>query len=360
MTIKSIKKALLSKGFKYLKVELEALVSPSDEYQERECCECDGMGDYECSECQGTGAQARQCPECLHAEIKGTLEKHNCSNSDCEGGFISVECAICDGSGRQCCNVCNGDGYLTDDEYYFEEFEWNMFNLLPAQVKEKIEYHKFYNDGSVDTEMTFTISINSIEYLPEIIRCFENTCFDFGDCDTNNAGMHITLLRSVRYPSTHQLDKDKITNFKQEVSKLLLALSVFACPDDRTRGFNYRELQVSSKEKYSAIYTHGDTCIEYRIFDTCYDKPEYIVKNLETIIKTLRYYSNKKIYDLKERSVKDKNDTIISKKHYEGRKEDLKRIFDKRGGIERLIKELPYFTKNYLRMPKIKSLVAFV
>ena len=361
MKLKSIKKALFSKGFKYLKVELEANVEPSDDYRSRDCHECSGRGDHECAECESTGYVCQQCSECLPAE--GNPENHNCPNSDCDQGVISVECYECNGSGRRHCAECDGEGCFNDGanwcEAYLEDFEQTMFNHLPEQINKKIKYYKFYNDGSVDTEMTFTISINHIEHLPKFIRAFKNTCFDYGDCDTENAGMHITLLCGYKYPSIHQLDKDKIENFKREASKLLLALSVFASPDEQTRAFNYRELQVSSTQKHSAIFTHDDTCLEYRIFDTCYDNPKYIIRNLETIIKTLRYYSSKKIYDLKKNSVKDKHDTIISK-DYNGRKECLKRIFDKRGGIERLIKELPYFTKNYLRIPKIKSLVAFI
>lgn len=273
-TIKQIKKA----GFNFVKVELEAQLNRGSPGYD-DCYNCDGRGFIE---------------------------------DETEG---EIECLDCGGEGRVCSNEdfsdelsCNefimerlrsiGLAELKSREIYFEHcgnecsYETEYTPVFP------LTYAAFYCDGSVDSEFTFTIAIEQIEKVLDVINAFKSLADAIGNgIEVEGAGLHISVLPSGDYPCQGYLPEAKMRNFRTEVAKLLPALFISAASGNFTRGYDFRYPRVSSGEKYSAIYTHHGTCIEYRLFETCYQRPEAFFEFMGTIAKTLDYYidPNKKI-----------------------------------------------------------------
>jgi hypothetical protein len=159
-----------------------------------------------------------------------------------------------------------------------------------------LKYLEFYYDGSVDSEVTFTCETGATDCALSVIEAFNSLAEQIGnEVDVRRAGMHISLLTSsdYSYRGDDKLDPRKIENFRREVTRLLPALFVTAMSGDFTRSLTpFRAPQVSRDDKYSAIFTHYDTCIEYRLFETCYQRPEAIYEFLGAIAKTLAYYTD--------------------------------------------------------------------
>lgn len=169
---------------------------------------------------------------------------------------------------------------------------------ISEHARNAINYMQFYYDHSVDSELTFTLPVSEIDVVIEVINAWNSLAKEIGNgCDVAGAGMHISVLTGPNYPTYETLPTTNITNFMNEVSKLLPALFIAATSGDFTRGLRFREPQISPYTKYSAIYTHENTCLEYRLFETCYQRPEAIYEFLGVIAKTLEFYTdpNKKI-----------------------------------------------------------------
>lgn len=177
-----------------------------------------------------------------------------------------------------------------------ESFRTFMHDLLSEDARASIVYSKVYYDGSVDTEWTFTIPTESVKYLPQFINAWNKACEEFGseNIDVTGAGFHIAILQQSNYPSNKRMPAVKVNNFKREVTKLLPALLFLASHNYLSRGLSYRKPQISKSDKYSAIYTRNDTIMEFRIFETCWDKPESVFDKVEIIANCLKYYSKRK------------------------------------------------------------------
>lgn len=249
-------KAIKAAGFSHFKVELEAQLHREDsERAESQCENCDGDGIITLTDRMGND-------------------------------YDDIECAS-----------CYGEGYLESeygnsfaDEDYCEQW---IKDHLSAEALAAINYMNFYNDGSVDSELTFTLPIDNPKYAIEVIEVWNQLAEEIGQgVDVDGAGMHISVLTSGNYPSSQMLPTAKLNNFVNEVSKLLPALFVAATSGDFTRGFTYRKPQIDHHDKYSAIFTHRGTCLEYRLFETCYQRPTAIYEYLGTIAKTLQYYTD--------------------------------------------------------------------
>ncbi|MFC1713549.1 hypothetical protein ACFL6S_07775 [Candidatus Poribacteria bacterium] len=349
--VKDIANCFIAKGFPYLKVELEANVDPDEYRSKSECFSCDGTGRRVCCECDGEDAILNACATCNGDGFVSTnSEKRPCP--DCTDGSIWTRCRDCS-EGYTDCNECDGRGCFDDDEWlegYLGDF-WDAFKKRMSDNMDILEHAHIYYDGSVDTEVTLTLWVEYLDKIPGIIETFGETCRDFGKYDTSNAGLHITLLPDSRYPTKEKLDERKLDNFKKQVSKLLLGLTCLGSPDDYTRAFEFRDLEVSSDRKYSAIYTHGDTCIEFRLFDSCLSKPEYIIRYLELIKTTLQYYTDKPrwIQKLKEQISLKKSGEILDKK-YRGCYRKLVDVFHTDESIGRLFRELNYLVKQKYKL----------
>ena len=291
MSLKSTIQAIKDAGFGYVKVELEAQLERPYENDDGEyvtCHECEGDGHHECEECSGEG----------YCEVE--LTRPDGSTSDLTE---EVTCDYCSGYGNIECSECEGSGevyeeYNSDDEFgsvdYCNEF---IRERLSAEAKQALIYGRFYNDGSVDSEYTFTIPVEKINVLPEFIDSFNKLADAIGNgIDVDGAGMHIAVLpieSNGQYPvpSAVELNPEGLQNFTTEVTKLLPALFIAATSGNFTRALNYRNPKIE-RDKYSAIHIVNGRCLEYRLFETCYQRPNAVFEFLETIARTLEYYKD--------------------------------------------------------------------
>lgn len=269
--IRKIKKA----GFTHLKLELEANLGRcyEDTYYE-DCIECDGRG-YTYGEDEEGNEIEVECEFC-YGEGSFAQEREPWSEQSCHE-FIMEYLTRKGLAERTDSGRCLGSTGL-------ETYYWPIAPL---------KYVEFYDDGSVDSEITYTVEIDRIDVCMTMFDALQALADEIGNgVETNGAGMHITLLTSGEYPIRERLPEANIANFKVQVQKLLPALFVAAMATKSTREYRFRMPQVSRNDKYSAIYTHGDTCLEYRLFETCYERPEALYEFLGTIAKTLEYYIN--------------------------------------------------------------------
>lgn len=272
--IERIKKA----GFSHIKVEMEADLGRED-------------ADYECSDCYGEGYD-----DCYECEGRGIVSGTRPNNTD-----VEVECDECNGEGRVECNYCNGSGRASNEEHYDEDYCHNfLLENVSEEARKHLTYGKFYYDGSVDSEFTFTIPIEHSADLPQWIEAFNKLGNDeIGNgVDTGGAGLHVSVIPEYSkgdYPihsNNYQFPSRNIENFKTEVQKLLPALFFLASANKVSRSFEYRAPRISDSDKYSAIFTHSDTTLEYRLFETCYNEPEKIFEYIEVIANTLEFYTD--------------------------------------------------------------------
>lgn len=260
-------------GFSHIKFELEANIGRDGG---QECYDCEGTGHRDCDECEGSGAICQ-------TETVGQIEVEN-----------HYECEECYGEGRNDCNNCEGSGehgaYMDEDDC--QRFLLNYVERVKPEALEHLDYKSFYEDGSVDSEFTYTHHIDYLEDFKVWCDAFKALADNIGgELDVSGAGMHITLLQSGDYENQPALDYGGMRNFRREVTKLLPALYFVASAGHQSRGLGYRRPQISNDDKYSAIYTHGDTCIEYRLFETCYDNPTVVDEYIQAIANTLKFYT---------------------------------------------------------------------
>lgn len=351
MQTSKLKQAFLHNGFKYIKVELEAHVMPNYDSEPIPCSECN-EGRIECASCDESGILTEECTRCQGtgtSEDEGQAQEANCA--DCSGaGTIEQNCTECEGYGYQPCSYCN-EGYIHEDDVdnYCHDFEQYFREHLKG-IDKHFKFLKVYNDGSVDTECTLTLRVDYINELPEIIRIFKATCLHFGKCRTKNAGLHLTLLEGYLYPRQRKLNAVKMANYHKHVAKLLFGLIYLGSNGNVTRGFHCRDIRISDKEKYSAIYTHNDTCIEFRLFDTCYNHPERVLQYLALMAKTLRYYTDnpKKAVPIHGTLTTEMADRIL-KKNCRRDYAPLTEIYNSRQSRMRLFTELHYLLNDKAR-----------
>ena len=267
--------ALIRKaGFGYLKVELEGQMNRPEESKMETCPNCEGDGEIDCEACNGYG-----CVE-------------NDENEKCV-------CDGCNGSGRVECLRCYGDGEIESGESRFHDTdacqEW-ILDQLPSAARDAIIFSKFYYDGSVDSELTFTVRLEDCEYIPSVIEAFRALSDEVGEgLETSGAGMHIGLLpieSDGRYPyDGRSFSRRGIKNFTAQCELLMPALLCAAMSSPDSRPLYYRVPRVS-REKYSAIHVMNGTCIEYRLFETCFNNPMMVLDYIKTISETLKFYIN--------------------------------------------------------------------
>lgn len=291
MSLKSTVQAIKDAGFGYVKVELEAQLGRPYENDEGDyvtCGECDGEGHNHCQTCDGEG----------YNELE--LTRPDGSTSDVTE---EVTCDDCYGDGHTDCSECEGSGEVYQE--YGSEGEFGSVQVcedfildnISAEAKEALIYGRFYNDGSVDSEYTLTIPVEKVNVLPEFINSFNKLAEAVGNgMDVDGAGMHIAVLPTEsngRYPvpRTVELNPEGLQNFTTEVTKLLPALFIAAASGNFTRALNYRNPKIE-RDKYSAIHVVNGRCLEYRLFETCYQRPEAVFEFLETISRTLEYYKD--------------------------------------------------------------------
>lgn len=170
--------------------------------------------------------------------------------------------------------------------------EWHVMGPLV--------YADFYNDGSVDSELTLTVALDNAEnvlLLPKIVKIWDRFMQAVSEetgmtPEVNGAGMHMAFLNSptCTYPTRFQSNQlVRYENFRRSMGLLLPALYFLASSDDTSRPLQYREPKVTMydggrswddrrMDKFSAI-TYNQGALEFRVFNTCYDHPEVILDN---------------------------------------------------------------------------------
>lgn len=328
-----------NKGFSHIKVELEAQLDRGDG-DERDCYDCNGSGWARCSDCDNRG----------YINTEGT-----------EDG--QIECQYCVGEGETECDECNGRGTNDNDSWDTDSCEQFIIDRLSPEARNALTYYNFYDDGSVDSEITFTLPSDKAHHALEVMAAFKALADEVGNgLNTENAGMHLSLLPDGKYPCERGLlNRSFMANFRREVVKLLPALYFVASHDANTRGLEYRKPQVSADDKYSAIFTHGDTCMEFRIFDTCYDQPDSLLEKIEIMSKTLRFYSASKLKigykDFEFVDANDMADKYRTPKAYDVLHEALPVVKPSKS-VDRLKLERGYTFKKRELVSELKSLLA--
>lgn len=268
---------IIKAGFSHIKIEMEADLGREEEDDSYECDNCYGEGYVDCSECQGSGVVMASRPN---------------------GTDIEVECDECNSESRIECDECDGSGNRESNESWdCDRCEEYIKDYVSDEARQALTYSRFYYDGSVDSEMTLTLPVKNAEYLVEYLEAFRALGEEIGNgIETGGAGLHLAVIPACSngyYPApADSLSLAKWRNFKSEVTKLLPALYMLASAGSISRELGYRTPQVSSTEKYSAIYASHRSSLEYRLFETCYDNPETVKEYVEVIAKTLKFYHN--------------------------------------------------------------------
>lgn len=258
----------------------------------------------------------------IKVELEANLNRGGTHNDQEECGACKGRCVVdtLDGHGRKSgieeCTACGGIGVIGDsrtyDFYQDEDCQAFIMKYVSKEANKAINFKRFYRDGSVDSELTFTLPIDNPEYIIEVINAWNKFVQVNGNGqDVQGAGMHICVLQSSIYPPRKHLKEPNLSNFKSEVTKLLPALYVAGTSGNFTRGLRFRGAFISpQKRPYPAIHTVSDTCLEYRLFETCYERPETIYEYIGVIARTLEYYidPSKKVISLgKEFPIYDKH-----------------------------------------------------
>lgn len=402
--VKSIKD-LKKKGVTGLKFEYEAMMNRrrasrgvSQDVDEDHYCE---DGRQECDECGGHGHW--DCEDCTY---DGDMNTHVVENEDYDPNDDSedaepeyVECSSCEGSGTLYCDYCD-EGWV--DCYDCEQIEearlsqaqsdtpnwdsvvvchdWLLERLVPYGLAEAIpedeedykdcygevlamkyrpigalKFSKFYFDGSVDSEWTFTLSIEddpSVALMaPKFIELFKALGEAVGGSfDISGSGMHTALLfgENAVYPSTtNERMMQRFHNYKRSMRLLLPAVYFLAASTDVSRGLGYRYPDIGYESHRTAIDFRGGA-LEFRVFDTCYDHPEIILDNLVVMKNTMKFWT-----DTYKPSglAKIANNVIFG--HDSGR--TLERFYQTVDHIDLLNRGLQMLKPSYLTVGEIKA-----
>jgi hypothetical protein len=168
---------------------------------------------------------------------------------------------------------------------------------VSKEAKNALVYSKFYRDGSVDSEFTFTLPIMLAHYGIEYIKAFKLLAEKIGNgLDVRGAGMHIAILNSEdgNYPGGNQLSSAHALNFATTMNHFLPALYFLSSCSHNSRALNYRVPKITLGSKYSCI-SGSHNVFEYRVFETCYEKPEALIDFICVIANTLKFYKAKPV-----------------------------------------------------------------
>lgn len=284
---------LKAKGVTGIKLELEGTTQRRNvNGRSSRCTDCSGNGSTECEPCQGLGWMV-----------------------DSDGYETDDECTSCESTGRQRCQPCGGSGQIMNNDVPNLSTDQAAFAYFMRKLSEKVgqdavnlgignesvnpfpwmSFVRLYYDGSVDTEVTFTVRLDNEEnifYIPKVLEAYKEMADDHQQgLDVRGAGMHTALIfsRGCSYPSTvFPFNREVRNNFKRSVTQLLPALYFLATATGRSRPMNYRPPIIDGQQKGSAISIH-DGAIEFRIFDTCYEKPTAALDNIVVIRNVMKF-----------------------------------------------------------------------
>ena len=273
----------------HIKLELEAELG-RDYSEDDTCSDCDDDGYYYCDDCNDGSVECENCNGT--GEITDPANHHlDIDCPECDEGYVT--CDNCDGVARTDCGSCDGSGEAGDG-WTNDACSEFILNHIPAVTREALTYSCFYNDGSVDSEFTFTLPIDKAHHAIYVIEAFNLLAKEIDGCfETNGAGMHIAILNNPNggYPYGNRLDETKANNFARSMTPLLPALYFLASATHDSRGLSYRKPRVTLYDKYGCI-SGSHNVFEYRIFETCYERPLAVIDYIIVIANTLKYYTN--------------------------------------------------------------------
>ena len=173
-----------------------------------------------------------------------------------------------------------------------EDLDYYIREDIPSAIN-ACAYFNVAIDGSVGgygTEVQATIPIDNPEIAIKIMQSMNDS--NGGVADNDGAGFHIGLLNSGgTYPRGNHLSGLKLANFKKAMTPLLPALYFLASCDSSSRELGYRYPAIESMHGAAINTEHG--VLEYRIFETCYQKPEAFYDYICTIANTLQFYDDR-------------------------------------------------------------------
>lgn len=173
-----------------------------------------------------------------------------------------------------------------DPDYFLDEV------LGRAGLNEsEFQYIRAYNDGSVNTEITFTVELspNGVEMSKKLMRAFDGMLDNI-----DNAGMHVTLMPPHPYSSREpELDATKLRHFTQEVEPILPFIQLLGQSSRFHRGARYCGNVVGrDKAGYPAVNIQDNRRVEFRFFHPCYDNPDLLDHYLEVVSRMWEYYED--------------------------------------------------------------------
>lgn len=306
-----------------IKVELEAQLNrPYDDDREDNCSNCDGEGynycqaceeegEVTCSQCDGDGEISNPAFDALSESDQETADIPQFLDCETCAGEGVVNCSTCEGDARNLCSVCEGTGAYTGDDAP-DSFGVDRTNYesgrpipggchrfilkhVPQAAADALIYAKFYNDGSVDSEYTFTLPLDKAHMAVHFIEAFNELAkaVNKKGPNTEGAGMHIAILNSRNgdYPRGNSFNDAKAHHFVNAMTPLLPALYFLASATHKSRGLRYRPPQIDLYSKYAAI-SGENGCFEYRIFETCYERPLAFIDFVIVIAKSLQFFKS--------------------------------------------------------------------
>lgn len=196
-----------------------------------------------------------------------------------------------------------------DDDNYTSEHQ----NYRP---KHPLVYCKFYDDGTVNSEFTFTLAVDkakNVLLLKKIVDIFNELIENEGiSSNHDRAGMHMALLNSkgaIYNPDYRpkRTEYKRFGNFQKSMTLMLPALYFLSSCTGDTRYMQYRLPRIGSGQlrrgidsnyfspsntKFSAIAYRGGA-LEFRVFDPCYERPEQILDNVIVMKNAMKYWRKK-------------------------------------------------------------------
>lgn len=291
----------------------------------------------------------------------------NAKNSNFKATALKLELEAVSGRGGRCpgcigressdCDTCDAYGSYTP-RHAMSDSDAREFirQRLTDEEYSQLSYLNVVNDPSVDIEVLATIMLGNWEnvYIAQrLIEIFNELCEHIGGQNVDNAGMHLSFLNNSEglYPTMpHNTgeyihDWSYFDNFKESIERIMPALYLLGTDGERTRSFHFRKPQVSKRGKFSAIY-YNNGALEFRVFDTCYQRPEAILDFVTVMSNSLRYWGKRKITGVDMRGMRFGKEKTI---------EDLNELFFTQTQLDALNKGVALLKPRYLTIAEIKQ-----
>lgn len=276
-------------GVTAIKIEMEAVFQRGVTHGGLGGCpECHGQGQFSHATCRGIG-------------YVGRVQDSWGYNS---GG---TPCLGCDMTGYQTCPKCFDSSPRWGSVNYCQQWLLKQMHEMGLSSRKRdgtyipkspLVFGMFYNDPSVDSEFTFTLSLKneqSIFLLPRIVELWKKLGDAIGNgLSISNAGMHMAFIgeKNGLYPGIDPGDwRDCLNNMDKSMRMLMPALFFLGSDSELSRGMRFRVPRTAT-EKYSAIH-YIRNCLEFRVFEPCYDNPDRILDNFVVMRNCLRFWSPK-------------------------------------------------------------------